>query len=278
MVDEAAPLALPVEAMAGAPAYRPRHAAKPDYGDDDLPVDEVPVGPVGAAEAAPAPGPSSNSLAPDRDLALNQPGAAARHHAVALRKAAPVHNLLSRAFRANSDERTGGIGAEAELEIAGMLQGLDGRWRVLHAVPVGDRGSEVDYVVVGPAGVFTINTKHHPDAKVWVGGDTFKVNGHNQRYVRTSRHEAARAAKLLSARAGFDVDVRGIIAVVGAGHGLMVKEQPPDGLVTVVTAPLLVKHLLTFANVLGTPSRDRIYNVARHLATWQPKTVGWTDF
>ncbi len=58
----------------------------------------------------------------------------------------------------------------------------------------------------------------------------------------------------------------------------MVKEQPPDGLVTVVTAPLLVKHLQALANVLGTPSRDRIYNVARHLATWQPKTVGWTDF
>ncbi len=31
-----------------------------------------------------------------------------------------------------------------------MLQVLDGRWRVLHAVPVGDRGNELDHLVVGP--------------------------------------------------------------------------------------------------------------------------------
>jgi hypothetical protein len=217
-------------------------------------------------------------MSPDRDLALNPPGAAARCEAAALRDAAPVQTLLSRAFGAKGEERNSRVGADAELEIAGMLQVLDGRWRVLHAVPLGDRGNDIDHVVVGPAGVFTINIKHHPDAKVWVSGDTFKVNGRNQRYVRNSRQETARAAKLLSAKAQFDVDVRGIIAVVGAAHGLMVKEQPADGLVTVVTAAMLVKHLESLPNVLGAPSRERIYEVARHQATWQPKSVGWTEF
>jgi Nuclease-related domain len=271
--------------------YAPRHAARPDPPDV---LDAQPSGgPLAAAVdnveesfADPAPlifapttHPSdSSSLLPDRDLALNQPGAAARCAPVAPSEAASAPTFLSRAFGKKTDDRTSKAGADAELEIAELLRALDGRWRVLHAIPVGNRGSDIDHIAIGPAGVFTINAKHHPDAKVWVGGDTFKVNGRNQRYVRNSRHEAARAAKLLTARAQFDVDVRAIIAVVGAQHGLMVKEQPADGVVTVVTAPMLVKHLEALPNVLGAPSRDRIYDVARHLATWQPKNVSWTDF
>jgi hypothetical protein len=32
---------------------------------------------------------------------------------------------------------------------------------VLHAVPVGDRGSDIDHVVIGHGGVYTVNTKTH---------------------------------------------------------------------------------------------------------------------
>ncbi len=49
----------------------------------------------------------------------------------------------------------------------------DPRWRVLHAIPVGERGSDIDHLAIGPAGVFTINAKYHAGAKIWVGGDTF---------------------------------------------------------------------------------------------------------
>jgi len=40
------------------------------------------------------------------------------------------------------------------------------RWRVLHSVPLRDaRGAvrgDIDHVLIGPPGVVTINTKHHP--------------------------------------------------------------------------------------------------------------------
>lgn len=258
-----------VDPAARRSAYTPRHAA------NGRTARAVPAAP--AESMIPPPAPPSGA-ASDRDLALNRPGAAARSESAEQRDSAPTPTLLARAFGPKGAERNSRVGADAELEIAEMLQVLDGRWRVLHAVPSGDRGSDIDHLVVGPAGVFTIDIKHHPEAKVWVAGDTFKVNGRNQRYVRNSRQVAARAAKLLSARAQFDVDVRGIITVVGTAHGLMVKEQPADGLVSVVTAAMLVKHLESLPNVLGAPSRDRIYEVARHLATWQPKTVSWTDF
>ncbi len=126
--------------------------------------------------------------------------------------------------------------------------------------------------------MFTINAKHHPQATVWVGGETVKVNGYNQPYVRNSRFEAQRAAKLLTAATGFDVEVRGIVAIMGAHRGLTIKEQPRDGVVTVVARKQVDAHLRSVPNSLGLPSIERIYDVARHLATWQPKTVRRDDF
>ena len=257
-----------VQAVAAAKAYQPRHAAPEVEAEASV---EVP------AEATRKPGPGSQLL-PDRDLALNLPGQAVRQVASELRDAAPVRTFFARAVGAKTDERAYRIGAVGEVEVARRLARLGPEWRILHAVPVGERGSDIDHVVIGPGGVFTINAKNHPQATVWVGGETIKVNGFNQPYVRNSRFEAQRAATLLTAAAGFDVEVRGIVAIMGAHRGLIVKEQPRDGAVTVVARRQVDTHLRTVPNVLGMPSIERIYDVARHLATWHPKTVRRDEF
>jgi hypothetical protein len=107
---------------------------------------------------------------------------------------------------------------------------------VLHAVRVGEHGSDIDHVAIGPGGVFTVNAKHHPDKSIWVGGDTFLVNGRPVPYIRNSRHEARRAARLLTEQAGFPVETTGVIAVMGAHRGFTVKKQPEDGEVLVGAA------------------------------------------
>jgi hypothetical protein len=99
---------------------------------------------------------------------------------------------------ARTEERAWRIGADGEQAVAAQLTRLGPSWRVLHAVRVGDHGSDIDHVVIGPAGVFTVNAKHHPNTSIWVGGDTFMVNGQRVPYVRNSRHEARRAARRLS--------------------------------------------------------------------------------
>lgn len=131
------------------------------------------------------------------DLAHNVRGQAARERASEeweFRKAAmPVRAVLGRLVNVHTDERAWRIGADGEAHVGAQLEKLarkDPRWRVLHAVPVGERGSDIDHVVIGPAGVFTINTKNHPGAKVWVGKDQLRVNGHTQPYIRNSRFEA----------------------------------------------------------------------------------------
>jgi hypothetical protein len=243
------------------PEYHPRHA-EPALPDPPPP---------------PSPPAGTTSKLPDRDLALNLPGQSARDQALQLRAAAPVRTFVARLVGAKTDERNWRIGADGEEEVARRLARLGPGWCVLHAVPVGDRDSDIDHVVIGPGGVFTINAKHHPHANVWVRGDTVKVNGTNQPYVRNSRHEARRAAKLLSAAAGFDVEVRGVVAVIGAHRGFTVKEQPRDGAVAVVARRELDRYLGGLVPVLGPASIARIYEVARHLSTWQPATVRHTE-
>ncbi|MBO0901763.1 NERD domain-containing protein [Cellulomonas sp. zg-ZUI222] len=109
----------------------------------------------------------------------------------------------SRVFDVRTEERAWRIGADGEEAVAAQITSLGPQWRVLHAVRVGQRDADIDHVVIGPAGVFTVNAKHHPHASVWVRGDTFMVNGRRVPYVRNSRHEAGRASRLLTEHAGF---------------------------------------------------------------------------
>ena len=202
-----------------------------------------------------------------RDLASHRPGQAAREQADERRRAAPIRTVAARALGVHTDERAWRIGAAGEEKVAARLDRLSGPWKVLHAVPVGTRGSDIDHLVVGPGGVFTVNAKHHPDARIWVGGDTFLVNGKHQPYVRNSRHEAARAARLLSAAAGLEVSVTGVIALVGVSGGLTIKDQP-DG-VHVVARKRLHRWLLKRPDVLPPEHVTEIFDTARRSETWQ---------
>ena len=131
---------------------------------------------------------------------------------------------------AHTDERAWRLGAKGEERVGARLHALvrkDNRWRVLHSIEVGSRGADIDHLVVGPGGVFTLNAKHHPRAHVWVGGDVLMVNGQRQPYVRNGRHEAQRAARILSTATGTRTLVRGVVVLVGVRE-LTVKSSPDD--------------------------------------------------
>lgn len=204
------------------------------------------------------------------DLSSTAPGAAAREQAQALKRAAPLRTVVSRILGVRTDERAWRIGADGEEAVAAQLARLGPRWRVNHAVRVGNKGSDIDHVVIGPPGVFTVNTKHHPDANIWVANNTFLINGHHHPYVRKSRYEAERASRLLEAAAGRPVAVHGIIAVVGASGGFTVNEQPRDGAVYVVGRRHLADYLTRLPVCLSAGDIDALYTLACRSTTWQP--------
>jgi hypothetical protein len=221
--------------------------------------------------AAPPMGAHPYAVTIDRlalDLAKNTAGGSAAARGHEMRQQAPVRTLLARLFGVHTDERAWRVGARGERICAHELTKLGEGWSVIHDVPVGTRGANIDHVLVGPAGVFTVNAKYHAGKTVWVGGDTVLIDGHRQPYVRNARHEAARASRLLSAVYGTTVPVTGIVAVLA--QAWTVKSQPADGLVLVMQPSKARRHLRALAERWTSQEVERLQHLARRSVTWQP--------
>jgi hypothetical protein len=202
-----------------------------------------------------------------QDLSQNRAGQAVRDRAVELRSEAPVKTFVARVFGVHTDERAYRVGADGEEEVAWRMRKLGDGWHVLHSVPVGEQDSDIDHVVIGPPGVFTLNTKNHSRKKVWVAEKAFMVSGQKTNYLRNSRHEAARASKLLTTACGFDVQVEPIIVVIAAE--LTIKAQPAD--VHVVARKRIGKWLERRPAILSTAAVEAIYEMARRDTTWRTR-------
>ena len=163
-------------------------------------------------------------------------------------------------------------GALAEIAVGRMLSKLDPRWVVMHAVPVGRRGSDIDHLVVGSSGVFTVNTKNHSGQRVWVMDRHAMVAGHRCDHVRNSEFEASRVAKLLGEILGWPVPVRGVVAVLDPER-LVVKQRPPG--VEVLEARKLVRWLKKRKEFLDPGQVAQIESIIGLRTTWQqgPETL-----
>jgi hypothetical protein len=203
------------------------------------------------------------------DLGRNRPGSGARQMAREKRDAAPVRSLLARVVGGHTDERAWRVGAEGERLVGGELDKLAKQgWVVVHDVPVGDRGANIDHVVVGPGGVFTVNSKYHWDKRVLASGDCVYVNGHPSKYIPVARHEAERAARLLGAAAGAPVVVTAVLSIVSQHR--VVKNQPRKGGVLVM-GPRETRRLLEgLPPVLAPEQVSRLGLLARRSTTWRP--------
>jgi hypothetical protein len=261
-LSEGAPQPLPGEAPS-APAPPPSTQTERTPESAAAPAEAMTAG-AGTAGSPPV----LDGAAPAEewfDLATNKAGVGPRAHAIAHRDAAPVRTLLARVLHVHTDERAWRVGAVGEEKVAAQLAKLGPRWRVLHGIPVGQRGSDIDHVVIGPAGVFTLNAKRHIDAKIWVGGGTFLVNGHRQPYVPKSEREAARASLFISRSCGFPVVVRGVVVPVDAAE-ILIKSQPDS--VHIVNRMRLRQWLQGLPDLLDAATVEAIFEAARRSTTW----------
>lgn len=183
--------------------------------------------------------------------------------------------------------------ALAELTVASRWDRLRRRepeWWALHSVPVGTGTVDIDHVLCGPPGVFTINTKHHRTKRVEIDDHQVLVGGRPTRYVEKAVFEAARAGQLL--RAGCvrlalseptstgvpervvaelveaelfgELAVRPVLVVVGAR---LLGRGRPGGVV--VTTPARLALLLRELPTQLTAAQVRVlYEVARRSTTW----------
>lgn len=164
-------------------------------------------------------------------------------------------------------QRTWRRGAIGDARLAGCFEKLGPEWRMLHAIAVGNGGRDIDHLLIGPGGVYTINSQHHAAKTVCLGGDTLLVNGQRVHHVRASRDEAAAASRALTDAVGFDVPVMGVVVIRG-DRRFDVRHQPSDPSVHVTTPRASVRWLKRREVQWTSWGIDRIYEVTQRSSTW----------
>ncbi|MFW2513699.1 nuclease-related domain-containing protein [Demequina sp. SO4-13] len=246
----------------------PEVAQEPETSSTEPPP---PLAPSSTSVADPAP----DTRAPEwTDLSAHRPGEGVRQMAdaewAASKDRSKVFAALNRyVFDNHTDERAWRKGAEGEEYVGAKLDKLRDRGcHVLHSVPVGKGESDIDHIVIGPGGVFTINSKMHSGKKIWVAKYQMRVNGQPVPYLRNSLHEAERAKKLLDAHLNFEVPVVGCVVVL---TGSLVPEvtykQMPDD-VRVLDKWDVPKWFKKRPAVLSPEQVEAVFEVARRSTTW----------
>jgi hypothetical protein len=176
---------------------------------------------------------------------------------------------LARIFGIRTEARDFAYGARGERLIGRKLDrwGRRGGWHVLHAVPVGRNGADIDHVLIGAFGIITINTKR-TRGSVWAAEHTMMINGTRVDYLRDSRYERERVNKLWNKAQGRHVPVSTAIVFVGAKNFTLRSGGPRD-VVVLRDARALRGWLRRRGTVLTPEQVVTLYDLARRPSTWQ---------
>jgi len=226
---------------------------------------------------------ASSIVAPDEVVpaVVVKPVADLRSHRPGHSVLAKIAELHAASFDANGvpvlpDEIVmWSVGFVGEEIVGAELARLGPEWTTFHAVPVGARDSDIDHVVIGPAGVFSINTKHHRGINVDIKSDAVFVAGNFQPYLQAMRLEGLRAA---SAVAAIAPGIRVLPLLVTVGAKLRIKEMPAD--VVVLHHDELVGWLTSQAATVDPPTASALVAALSDASHWsasppQPAAPEW---
>lgn len=207
------------------------------------------------------------------DLAVNAPGKAAHEKAIELTRGMDhSHAQIVKSLGYSSVDQTWFQGAAGE-ELVGtnLEEGLGSDWHVIHSVPIGTHGADIDHLIIGPGGVYSVNTKTHPGSKITCAENTVKIEGSvlakNQPYARNSRFEAKRVSQILSRATNVSIKAQGVIAFIA--EELDIISGPRDGKVTYISADDIVDWLLRRHKIYNARAVNIIFEKARWSDTWK---------
>ncbi len=166
--------------------------------------------------------------------------------------------------------------AVGEVEVGDALDELaasGGGWHVLHSLSV-DEGTEIDHLLIGPAGVYIVTTAAHPGGVVEAAQRTFTVSDVRYPHIRTMEYEMGRVERLLASATGTAVEVSGILAVVDP-KSLVVREAHRD--VAVIAASTIVRWLRGRTTIFQPDVVENIATIAGRASTWRFVTVQTDD-
>lgn len=165
-------------------------------------------------------------------------------------------------------------GAVGEIAVSEALAQLGPGWVVLDSVPVARDGSDVDHVVIGPCGVYTIAVRNHVGSAIWVGGGVVLVDGERVPHIRDAEFQAVRAAQLLSDAVGSRIAVTPCLVVIDP-RSLTVARPPRR--VAILTPRELRPWLKGLAQVYPREQLDRLGAAALRRETWHDRPLPSDD-
>jgi hypothetical protein len=116
-------------------------------------------------------------------------------------------------------------GEQGEIIVGEELDRLTAHeWWVFHAVPRGGSGTDIDHLVIGVGGVYTVNTKNVA-ANVWVTERVLMVGGKRTAYLPAAVSEARDAARRISTQFASAVAVSPVLAFT---RPITIKAMPAD--------------------------------------------------
>ncbi|MFJ4737752.1 nuclease-related domain-containing protein [Streptomyces sp. NPDC088775] len=201
---------------------------------------------------------------PEHDLALRRPGDALRSK---IKEVSPglLERYLAWILRRPTETDSWKAGLRGERVVSRELARLSRHnWRTLHSVPLSPTW-DIDHLLVGLGGVFSINTKNHRNKSVWVGDHAVRINhGKGRPYLRSSRREAAIVKDVLERGCGFPVAVNPVLVFVRPA-GLTVVPSLRD--VRALDERGLAA-LAPLAGALRPEQVEAVYAVARDQRSW----------
>ena len=146
-------------------------------------------------------------------------------------------------------------GAAGEEETGRLLGTLPPEFRVLHDRRVPNSRANIDHIVVGPTGIFAIETKSYAGRMTIREGELF-VAGRRRTPILAQAHWEADMVRSVVRRAGIQSDVAAIICV----HRAELPRNAPtvDG-VTIVDGVGMIKRLTNSETTLAESDVDQVW-------------------
>jgi len=157
--------------------------------------------------------------------------------------------------------------------LGALLETLPPEWAVFHAVPVARGNIVIDHLVVGPGGIFTINSMQQGGAArccgadVWVGNRVMLIDGQKVPHLQDSEFEAERVTTLVRERMPLLTPVQPVIAVVEPAV-LTIAGRPER--VKVIDANDLRGWLLRLHPVLSAGEMQEASDLIDSPGSWHP--------
>ncbi|MDJ0376409.1 nuclease-related domain-containing protein [Cryobacterium sp. PH31-L1] len=181
----------------------------------------------------------------------------------------PARSRLARTLGApplDANELSWLRAAQAEMIVGDILGRLPEGYSVYHSLPIRNTAFWVDHLVVGPGGIFSINSKTHWDRDLTGSLRSIPINDHAMPYLRDAPFESAQITALLAQVLPATTVVQPVIVLVNP-HKILLARKPDA--VTVIDSPRLRRWLVARPPVFSPEQQAALTAAIDDPATWR---------